>query len=290
MQALLLLDKASGPSSNQALQQCRKLLQANKAGHCGTLDPLASGMLLVLLGSATRLARYATGLDKTYALELELGLSTDSYDIQGKVIAERDWRQVASEDLARCLTEFIGAQQQTPPAYSAIKVRGQRAYALARAGKEVKLAARSVHLYSATITTVDLPRVSISMRCSSGYYVRSLVHDLGERLGCGACLHSLRRTGVGKFSAEGMYSLEQLQQLHQQQGEQAWQQVLLPASELLDFPELQLNDQQSQCFAHGRSFAHPQLSGGTWQVYHQGRLLGLGTEKNNNLHPLIVLQ
>ena len=296
MKAILLLDKPSGPSSNQVLQQVRRLLGGVKIGHCGTLDPLASGMLLLLLAPATRLARYALHLDKSYELELELGLSTDSYDSTGTITSRRAWQDLSTDAVTQSLAEFVGDHQQRPPAYSAVKVGGKRAYRLARTGSAVELAERTVSLYSATIDGIDWPRVRARIRCSSGYYVRSLVHDWGERLGCGACLTQLRRTSIGNFQAEQMHSPERIADLlsdhpETQQRQATLQQLLLPVGELLTMPELTLDEQQSQFFRNGRVVnitdnSHPNA---THQIYHAGQFLGLGQLQCSSLRPHLVL-
>ena len=292
MKAILLLDKPSGPSSNQVLQQVRRLLGGVKIGHCGTLDPLASGMLLLLLAPATRLARYALHLDKSYALELELGLSTDSYDSTGTITSRRAWQGLSAEAVTQALTEFVGEHSQRPPAYSAVKVGGKRAYRLARAGSTVELAERSVNLYSATIDTIDWPRVRARVRCSSGYYVRSLVHDWGERLGCGACLTQLRRTNIGNFQPEQMHSPERISaHLENQPSQAALQDLLLPVGELLTMPELTLDEQQSQFFRNGRvvNITDKTHAEGAHQIYHAGQFLGLGQLQCSSLRPNLVL-
>ena len=292
MKAILLLDKPSGPSSNQVLQQVRRVLGGVKIGHCGTLDPLASGMLLLLLAPATRLARYALHMDKSYELELELGLSTDSYDSTGTITSRRAWQELSSDAVTKSLAEFIGEHQQRPPAYSAVKVGGKRAYRLARAGSTVELAERTVSLYSATIDTIDWPRVRARIRCSSGYYVRSLVHDWGERLGCGACLTQLRRTSIGNFQSEQMHSPERIaDHLETQQRQAALQDLLLPVGELLTMPELTLDAQQSQFFRNGRvvNITDNSHLDAMHQIYHAGQFLGLGQLQCSSLRPHLVL-
>ena len=296
MKAILLLDKPSGPSSNQVLQQIRRLFGGVKIGHCGTLDPLASGMLLLLLAPATRLAHFALHLDKSYELELELGLSTDSYDSTGTVTSRRAWQGLSTEAIARSLAEFVGEHSQRPPAYSAVKVDGKRAYSLARAGSKVELAERLVNLYSATIDTINWPRVRASIRCSSGYYVRSLVHDWGERLGSGACLTQLRRTSIGNFQPEQMHTPERIADLIKehsktQQRRTMLQELLLPVGELLDMPELTLDELQSQFFRNGRvvSITNNNHAEGKHQIYHAGQFLGLGQLQRSSLQPHLVV-
>ena len=296
MKAILLLDKPSGPSSNQVLQQVRRTLGGVKIGHCGTLDPLASGMLLLLLAPATRLARFALHLDKSYELELELGFSTDSYDSTGTITSRRAWQGLSAEAVTQALAEFVGEQSQRPPAYSAVKVGGKRAYRLARAGSTVELAERSVNLYSATIDAIDWPRVRARIRCSSGYYVRSLVHDWGERLGCGACLIQLRRTSIGDFQPEQMHSPERIAELitdhpETKQRQAALQQLLLPVGELLTMPKLTLDEQQSQFFRNGRvvNITDNTHLDATHQIYHAGQFLGLGQLQCSSLRPHLVL-
>jgi tRNA pseudouridine55 synthase len=198
---VLPVDKPEGPTSHDVVSAVRKALSTKRVGHTGTLDPFASGLLLVCVGRATRLAEYFSTLDKSYEAVARLGVRTDTLDRDGQVVAESDaWRRLAAEDIEAALRGLRGDIQQVPPAYSAKKVGGERAYVSARAGRPVELEPSAVTVRALEMTSLDLPLVSFSVTCSSGTYVRALARDLGEALGVGAHLTSLRRTAIGTWS------------------------------------------------------------------------------------------
>jgi tRNA pseudouridine55 synthase len=196
---ILLMDKPAGISSAKALNRLKQRLPVNKIGHSGTLDPMATGLLVVLINSATRLAAYAEAGEKIYSGTIRLGLATDSDDITGEVVSEcgeiPDFERVREAS-----RRFVGRQDQLPPSVSALKIEGQRAYQMVRAGLEPQLRRREVQIHELEISPEGSSSICFKMRCSKGTYVRALARDLGKDLGCGACLSSLRRLGSAPFS------------------------------------------------------------------------------------------
>ncbi|MDZ7779384.1 MAG: tRNA pseudouridine(55) synthase TruB [Gemmatimonadota bacterium] len=198
--AVLPVDKPVGPTSHDMVAVVRRALGIRKVGHTGTLDPFASGLLLVCLGRATRIAEYLTGLDKEYVATAELGVATTTDDAEGDVVEEhRGWAALDPSRIARELATFVGTLEQVPPQYSAKKVRGEAMYRRARRGEQVELQPNRVNIRDAELLWVDLPRVRFRIRCSSGTYVRAVARDLGNALGVGGHLTELRRTSVGGF-------------------------------------------------------------------------------------------
>src|SRR6266568_1984498 len=200
---LLVLDKPGGMTSREAVNQIqRRLPRGTKIGHTGTLDPLATGVLVVCLGHATRLAEYVQAMSKTYRSTFLLGATSDTDDVDGRITAMPTVQPPDRQQLEYRLAEFIGPIEQTPPAYSAVKVGGQRAHDLAREGTDVKLKARQVTVSRIDILSYVWPHLELEVRCGKGTYIRSLARDLGARLGCGGLVATLRRTAVGQFTAE----------------------------------------------------------------------------------------
>jgi tRNA pseudouridine55 synthase len=210
LNGVLMLDKAPGASSNAALQQAKRLYQAAKAGHAGTLDPLATGLLPILFGEATKFSSDLLQADKSYAAEIQLGVSTTTADAEGEMIAERVVR-VTADELAAALLHFHGSILQTPPLYSALKHAGKPLYAYARAGIQIERAPRRVTLHALELQWFEGTRLALSVSCSKGTYIRSIAHDLGEILGCGAHLAALRRTAVGGFGLDCAHTLASLE-------------------------------------------------------------------------------
>lgn len=209
MNALFVLDKPAGMSSHSAVHRVLKLTGAARAGHAGTLDPMATGVLLILLGSASRLAEYVVEHDKTYRATVTLGVETDTYDATGAAVATRPVN-VTAEQIAAALTSFVGKSNQIPPRHSAIQMQGKRAYKLARQGIALALEPRPIEIYAITNLGVKGERVTFDVRVSKGTYIRSLAHDLGATLGTGGHLSALRRLASGAFTLEQSVTLEQL--------------------------------------------------------------------------------
>lgn len=207
---IIVVNKEAGYTSHDVVAKMRGICGQRKIGHTGTLDPMATGVLPVCLGSATKLCDMLADRDKEYEAELLLGAETDTQDVTGKVLAEHTVG-VSEEDIYHCAASFVGEYLQTPPMYSALKVNGRKLYELARAGKEVERAARRVTIHSLEILKVSLPVAAMRVSCSKGTYIRTLCADMGERLGCGGVMRSLKRTRVGGFALEDAFLLEELQ-------------------------------------------------------------------------------
>ena len=208
---VLVIDKPTGMTSHDVVQIVRNGTHIRRAGHTGTLDPRASGVLVVLVGPAVRLSEFISASEKRYQAVLRLGLTTDTYDMDGNVLM-RSPVNISYEELEETLKTFIGEFDQIPPAYSAIKINGEKAYERARRGEEVEMEPRKVRVDSIELLDWESPEAIIDIQCSSGTYVRSLIHDLGEKLGCGATLVGLRRTKNGRFSLRDAVSLRRLQE------------------------------------------------------------------------------
>jgi tRNA pseudouridine55 synthase len=214
MNGILLVDKPSGWTSHDVVAKVRAMINAEigqkiKVGHTGTLDPAASGLLVLVLGSYTKRAAEFSKLDKSYEAGLTLGLVSDTGDSEGKTV-QKSTQQPNKNEVKEVLNTFLGQTQQTPPAYSAMKVGGQRAYKLARQGKEVVIQPRTVTIYNIEDVRYDYPKLRFTTSVSSGTYIRSLAEDIGQKLGTGAYLSALRRTKVGKFGIESSLSLKTL--------------------------------------------------------------------------------
>ena len=273
LDGVLMLDKAGGASSNAALQQAKRLYRAAKAGHAGTLDPLASGLLPVLFGEATKFSSDLLDADKAYAAEVRLGVSTSTADAEGEVTARRDV-SVTAEQLEAALAHFRGDILQTPPLYSALKHEGKPLYTYARAGLDVERAPRRVTIHALSLSWFEGERLALSVNCSKGTYIRSLAHDLGETLGCGAHLAALRRIGVGRFGLDRAVTLAQLEAMSETERDAR----LLPVDALLqDLPEARLAPGAEVKFLRGQALPwggapHPRV-----RVYDsRGGLLGVG--------------
>ncbi len=210
MHGILNINKPSGPTSFDVVRLVRDLSGVRRVGHGGTLDPAASGVLPVLLGQATRAGEYLLGAAKTYRAEVRLGVTTDTYDAQGRVVAEADASGVTLERLTEALRQFEGHVLQTPPMHSALKRQGTPLYRLARAGIEVDREARPVQVYAIRLLAWRQPVLAIEVECGRGTYIRSLAHDLGQALGCGAHLRALVRTRVGPFAIDDALTMEAL--------------------------------------------------------------------------------
>ncbi len=207
--------KEAGYTSHDVVAKLRGILKQKKIGHTGTLDPAAVGVLPVCLGSGTRLCDMLTDKSKEYVAILRLGITTDTQDTTGSVLAEKVVRTTV-EEVTRTIESFVGEYHQIPPMYSALKVNGKKLYELARAGKEVEREARQVHIEAIEILSMNLPEVEIRVACSKGTYIRTLCHDIGTALGCGGAMASLKRTRSGDFTIDSAYTLTQLQQLADQ--------------------------------------------------------------------------
>lgn len=279
LHGIVLLDKARGVSSNYALQQVRRLFQAEKAGHTGSLDPLATGLLPVCFGKATRVSGLLLDADKSYSVCARLGLRTDTADADGEVIEERPVPKLDLAQVEAVVGRFVGEVEQIPPMYSALKHQGQRLYALARQGIEVERAPRRVSFHWITVDRLEGSELCLSLRCSKGAYVRTLIEDIGEALGCGAHVTTLRRTGLGPFMDHPrMYTFEALQKLAEE-GQEALDRVILPTdSALIGYPAIRLDADSTFHIRHGHPvFVAHAPTEGWFRIYGaDGLFLGLG--------------
>ncbi|HOW91716.1 MAG TPA: tRNA pseudouridine(55) synthase TruB [Anaerolineaceae bacterium] len=245
---VLVVDKPVGMTSHDVVQVIRKGSNIRRAGHTGTLDPRASGVLVVLIGPAVRLSEYVSASDKRYQAVIMMGTTTDTYDADGKTTSSSPV-DVTEEQFESELQKFVGQIEQVPPPYSAVKVQGRKAYEMARKGEEVELAPRTINVYSLELLEWAPPEVVIDVYCSSGTYVRSLVNDLGARLGCGATLTGLRRTKSGRFTLRDAVPLRKLNEAF---NDGTWYQYLIPAAEALsDWPTLELSHDEVEAIRHG---------------------------------------
>lgn len=275
---ILILDKPHGFSSNAALQKVRWLLNAEKAGHTGSLDPLATGVLPLCFGEATKFSQYLLDAEKGYDTVMHLGVTTSTGDAEGEVL-ERSEVAVEREQLEALLPRFRGAIQQVPPMYSALKRDGQPLYKLARAGEVVEREARSVTIERLELTRFEPPFADLSVRCSKGTYIRSLVEDLGQALGCGAHVAELRRTQAGPFELSQAVSLETLLAAHEEGGAEALDRFLLPVDSGLEhWPVVQLSEHSAYYWLHGQPVRAPEAPKfGMLRVQdHEGRFIGIG--------------
>ena len=275
---ILLLDKPIGITSNAALQKVKKLYRARKAGHTGSLDPLASGLLPICLGEATKVSGYLLDADKNYWVVCKLGERTSTGDAEGELLEQRPV-QVTEKQFRKVMEGFLGDIEQIPPMYSAVKHQGQRLYKLARQGVEVERQPRSITIHSIELLDFASPRVEINVRCSKGTYVRTLVEDIGELLGCGAHVADLRRLGVGPYDDTGMVTLDCLEQLLAEGGEAALDALLLPLeSGLTQWPDVRLSGDAAFYLRQGQPVLVPHAPTAGWVRLYLGdkRFLGIG--------------
>lgn len=254
MNGILVLDKPAGKSSHAVITAVRDITGERRAGHAGTLDPMATGVLVVLLGAAVRLSEYLVGHDKRYRATIRLGIETDTYDSTGRVVASSSV-QVSESELQAALDSLVGKQLQVPPAHSAIQKAGVRAYKLARQGIAVSLEPRAVEIHSIQILDFDGDEVILDVHCSKGTFIRSLAHDLGVRLGTGAHLSALRRLASGPFALEQSVTLEELARITAN-GE--LDRHLLPMDRaVLDLDAVYLDEADARAVRTGRKIPMP---------------------------------
>ncbi len=270
---VIVIDKPIGMTSHDVVQIVRKGTNIRRAGHTGTLDPRASGVLVVLVGPAVRLSEYVSASDKRYQAVIQLGTTTDTYDADGRVLSTTSV-DISEKQFDDVLQSFVGEIEQVPPPYSSVKVKGRHAYDMARNGEEVDLEPRMINVYNLDLLEWAPPEAVIDVYCSSGTYVRSLAHDLGEKLGCGAHLIGLRRTKSGRFTLRDAVPLRKLREAFENE---TWQKFIIPAAEALsDWPAIQLNADQLDIVRHGRRIPAEEGSGKMARaISESGELIGL---------------
>ncbi len=284
---ILLLDKPSGISSNHALQRVKRLFYAAKAGHTGSLDPLATGLLPLCLGYTTKFSGFLLDADKRYRVRIRLGVSTTTADAEGEVVAEHPTDAVTEAALREVLGRFVGEIEQVPPMYSAVKHQGQRLYKLAREGKEVERTPRRISIHALDLLSFALPEVELDVHCSKGTYVRTLAEDIGNALGCGGHVSALRRSGVGPY-VEGdteFVTMEAIEGIVEQHADDpsarnaALDALLLPLDSVLGHcAAVQLSADAAFYLAQGQPVMVPQApTEGMVRLYDvSGHFLGIG--------------
>ena len=281
LEGILNVDKPAGMTSHDVVSRVRRVAQMRRVGHAGTLDPLATGVLLLCLGRATRLAEYLIGHAKSYAATIRLGQETNTYDADGAILAERPFSQLTHNQIEQALTTFRGPIQQRPPMYSAVKKDGQPLYKLARRGQEVERPHRAVTIFRLDLIDWQPPHLTLQVTCSSGTYIRSLAHDLGQILDCGGHVTALRRTAISQFKVETAVSLHALTPENIEEHVQATDTAVahLPRLELsmedtaalrlgqrIDRADLQAADELARAYAPGGQFIGLVVNkGATWQ-------------------------
>jgi tRNA pseudouridine55 synthase len=290
---ILLLDKRLGVSSNKALQEVRRLFNANKAGHTGSLDPLATGLLPLCFGEATKVSALMLDDNKRYQVVVQLGVMTDTGDREGTVIQTKPVPELSIDDINACLEKFTGEIDQIPPMYSALKHNGKKLYELAREGKTVDRKARRITIFELKLLTdsrslaLEPDLLVLNVFCSKGTYIRSLAEDIGHALGCGGTVKELRRLEAGQFKIQNAKTIEQLTAMDPQSLMQCLINVDKPLENL---PAVQLSDEQAICIKHGQSLhflsndesmtnganASLESGSGTVRMYNDAVFLGLG--------------
>ncbi len=276
---ILLLDKPTGISSNHALQKAKRLFRAKKAGHTGSLDPLASGMLPLCFGEATKFSQYLLSADKSYHVRAKLGQRTTTSDAEGEVVSERAVPNYDIADIEKVLMKFLGETQQVPSMYSALKHNGQPLYKLARQGIEVERPARSITVYDLHVLDYHEEVVEFTLHCTKGTYVRTIVDDFGEMLGCGAHVVGLRRLNVGSFQEAEMVSFEMLEAAYDEETPEALDRFLLPVTHATaHFPLVQMEPNTAFYFRQGQAVMvpFPPTDGMVAVTHKNGEFIGVG--------------
>lgn len=283
---MLLLDKCSGASSNRVLQQVKRLFKAAKAGHTGSLDPLASGVLPICFGEATKFARFLLDADKAYLVTAKLGVITESGDAEGAVVATNPVPVFTRQDIESVIATFLGAGKQIPSMFSALKYNGQPLYKLARQNITIDRQARDIFVYSYDLLDITADTITCKIYCSKGTYIRTLIEDLGLSLGCGAHVTMLRRVKAGPFAIADSYKLSDLEQHDDLES------VLLPMECLLgDLQKIFLSSSDAQLIRHGRQITNVNYMSLTSKVValitNENELLGIGEANNDgNIMPV----
>ena len=270
MDGLFNVYKEEGMTSFDVVAQIRKIARTRTVGHSGTLDPNATGVLVVAVGSATKVIEYIENDDKIYNAELTLGIETDTEDIWGEVLKERDLKdyELSSERINAIIKSFIGKQIQVPPMYSALKVNGKKLYELAREGKEIERKGREIEIFDIYNMEINDNKISFTVHCSKGTYIRTLCKDIGEKIGCGATMSKLERTKAGGFSIQNSVKLEDIKTNPEKY-------IINLESVLEKFPIIELDEKESIKYINGVKFEKKGLKDGMYRVYINKKLYGI---------------
>ena len=295
MDGIINVYKEKGFTSHDVVAKLRGILHIKKIGHTGTLDPDAVGVLPVCIGKGTKLCDMITDTDKTYEAVMLLGISTDTQDISGNVLSKKDVA-VDEKTLIETIDSFVGEYKQIPPMYSAIKVNGRKLYQLAREGIEIERRPRDVYIRSIHINDMNLqddePSVTMTVSCSKGTYIRTLCHDIGEKLGCGACMKSLSRTRVGRFYIDDSYTINQIAALNLK-GELS--SIVTPVDSMFDYPEIRIKREYDKLLYNGNQLplsAGKALDGNTddkVRIYNEsGEFIGIYSMDDSGYKPVKI--
>lgn len=279
LDGILLLDKPPGLSSNEALQQIKRMYNAKKAGHTGSLDPLATGLLPICFGEATKISAFLLDSDKSYITECQLGETTSCGDTEGEVIQRRDVPEFSLEQIQAVLNGFVGEIDQVPPMHSALKKDGVPLYKLARQGIEIERETRKVNIYSISDISLAGDKLKFLVHCSKGTYIRTLVEDIGEKLGCGAHVTALRRADVGVFHLQNAVSFETIKELRDEKAFAALDDFIMPMQQALsEWPGLELTNDAAYYLRQGQPVLVPKAPTDGWvRLFEkQGDFLGVG--------------
>lgn len=279
MEGIIVIDKPKGITSFDVIRVLRRTLRERRIGHTGTLDPLATGILVICVGRATKLAQDIEGYEKEYIADFELGYKTDTYDIEGKVLDTVSDINVSREELLEALSKYKGDIKQVPPMYSAIKVDGKKLYELAREGIEIERKSRDVTISSLELLDYSNKKVKIDCEVSKGTYIRSLIYDIGEDLKTFATMTDLRRTRVGEETLDRSYTLETIEQMVENKEFR----FLISVEDYFQFTKIEITDEKSlKLYVNGQR-SKVDVTSGKYRVYNSGKFIGLGEVTNGLL-------
>ena len=281
MNGLLLIDKPQDFTSQDVVSKVKKILNVKKAGHIGTLDPMATGLLPILIGDYTKISKYLIEHDKTYIAKLKLGIKTDTGDITGNILEKQDVSKISN--IEEIINSFKGVQKQTPPMYSAIKIDGKKLYEYAREGKEVEIPERIIEIYDIKLLNANDGEIEFMVSCSKGTYIRVLCEDIARALGTIGTMSSLRRIVVDKFSIDDAYTFEKLENSKDNKS------ILIKMEDIFnDIDEINLNAKKLELFLNGVKLS-VELEDGLYNIYSDNKYIGLGIVKNKLLKRDVVI-
>ena len=290
MNRIFILNKPIGFTSQDAVSKLKKILNEKKAGHTGTLDPMATGVLPILVGDTTKLSKYLVEHKKTYIATIELGQATDTGDSEGKIIQEKEIlkENLEEKNIKEVLKSFLGIQKQTPPIYSAIKIKGKKLYEYARAGEKVEIPEREIEIYNINFIEKKLNNISFEVECSKGTYIRTLCEDIAKKLGTIGYMKSLKRTKVDKFEIEKAITFEKLEE-NKENIEWLKNNSYSMEDILINLPKIQLKKRKIELFLNG-VMLDCEKENGVYNIYCEGQYIGTGIVKENLLKRDIIIQ
>lgn len=285
MEGIVNIDKPIGLSSFDVIRRLRKIIKMKRIGHTGTLDPLATGVLVICLGEATKLASEIEAESKVYLAEMELGYATDTYDTEGKVVKKAcesfDYSQIDSKFMNRIFAEFLGVQQQVPPMYSALKVDGKKLYELARENIEIERKPRDIFIKYIKLESIEDRKVRFEVKVSKGTYIRTLIEDIGIKIGAFATMTALRRVRVGNYKIEESFTLEQIEELVLKGDSSFVKGVEASFSNVL---KIDIDSEKEyKLFKNGNTVVMPDFVNGIYRIYSKGKFEGLGKVEEERL-------